>query len=144
MPDGEAAQRPAALTVRLARDADGSAIAGLARRGGFEIDGLDWSDIEPYWLVAGDRERIIGALQIILGKPIGWLEILVVDKELDHRMTAIAVKALVERGMTLLAGFGASAVMGSVPDDLRDYMDVIERRGGVTQSHGTLFSKRLR
>ncbi len=41
---------------------------------------------------------MIGAIQIILAKPIGWLEMLSLDPELSHRDQAQAVKALVEFG----------------------------------------------
>ncbi len=40
------------MKVRLARDADGPRIGELARASGFGLEGIDWSSVHPFWLVA--------------------------------------------------------------------------------------------
>ncbi len=41
------------MKVRLAQDADGPRVGELARASGFAVDGIDWSSVHPFWLVAG-------------------------------------------------------------------------------------------
>ncbi len=55
----------------------------------------------------------MGAIQIILAKPIGWLEMLSLDPWLGRWDQAMAVKALVERGAIALKAFGAQTAMGT-------------------------------
>jgi N-acetylglutamate synthase-like GNAT family acetyltransferase len=128
--------------VRLATNADGPRIGELLTGMGFR-DALDWSDIAPYWLVAEEEGRIIGAVQTVLGKPVGWMELLSIDPGLSHKRKAMVVRALIYRGMALLQGAGAQMVMFSVPHELRSYRAVLERRGGVVVGAGNIMAKRL-
>ena len=86
------------MKVRLAQDDDGPRIGELARASGVGVEGIDWASVHPFWLLAERDGAVIGAIQIILAKPIGWLEMLSLDPELGHRSQAQAVKARVEFG----------------------------------------------
>lgn len=131
------------MKVRLAADADGPRIGELARASGFAVEGIDWSHVWPFWLAAELDGRVIGAIQIILTKPIGWLEMLSVDPELDTRGKALAVKALVSFGAMSLKHFGAQMAMGTVPAELTRYIRVLEKRGVVDTGSGQMMAKRL-
>ena len=98
--------------------------------------------MHPFWLVAED-EKIIGALQIILAKPIGWLEMLVLDPELTELARARVVKQLASAGMTALKGFGAQLVMFSVPYEEKSYKKALKKRGAVVTSSGNVLAKLL-
>ncbi len=41
------------MKVRLASNDDGPRIGELARASGFGLEGIDWSSVHPFWLVAG-------------------------------------------------------------------------------------------
>ncbi len=131
------------LTVRIASDDDGPRIGELGREQGFPIDDIDWSRVNPYWLVAEDDGRIIGALQFCLALPMGWLEMMFINQELSHRERAQTVKALVERGLLALKAFGAQLAMGSVSLEMKSFKRIMKRRGGVVLSSGSLMAKRL-
>ncbi len=130
------------MNIRLAQNSDGPRIGELAKHSGFTVDGLDWSEVHPFWLVAED-EKVIGALQIILAKPIGWLEMLVLDPDLAELARARAVKHLAAAGMTALKRFGAQLVMFSVPYEEKSYKKVLKKRGAVVTSSGNVLAKRL-
>ncbi len=130
------------MNVRLAQDVDGPRIGELAKLSGFTVDGLDWSKVHPFWLVAED-EKIVGALQIILAKPIGWLEMLVLEPDLTELARARAVKKLAAAGMTALKGFGAQLVMFSVPFEEKSYKKALKKRGAVVTSTGNILAKLL-
>ena len=131
------------MKVRLAHDEDGPRIGELARASGFGIDGIDWSSVHPFWLVAEKDGEMIGAVQLILAKPIGWIEMLVLDADLTTRQQAMAVKTLVDRSLLSLKVFGAQLAMWSVPHELKGYKRVLERRGAVVTSTGNVMAKRL-
>jgi hypothetical protein len=129
------------VKIRLAQDADGPRIGRLAKLSGFTV-GLNWSEVHPFWLVAED-EKIVGALQIILAKPIGWLEMLVLDPGLTPMARARVVKRLASAGMTALKRFGAQLVMFSVPFEEKAYKKALKKRGAVVTSSGNILAKLL-
>lgn len=131
------------MKIRLAQDADGPRIGELARHSGFTVDGLDWSEVHPFWLVAEREGEVIGAIQIILAKPIGWLEMLVLAPELTDIARARIVKQLASAGMTALKGFGSQLVMFSVPFELKGYKRALKKRGAVVTSSGNVLAKKL-
>jgi len=130
------------VKIRIAQNLDGPRIGELAKHSGFTVDGLDWSEVHPFWLVAED-EKVIGALQVILAKPIGWLEMLVLDPDLAELARARAVKQLASAGMTALKGFGSQLVMFSVPYEEKSYKKVLKKRGAVVAFSGNVMIKIL-
>lgn len=129
------------MKIRLAQNKDGPRIGQLAKHSGYTVD-LDWSEVHPFWLVAED-DKIVGALQIILSKPIGWLEMLVLDPDIPQLARARVVRKLATAGMTALKGFGAQVVMFSVPFEEKSYKRALKKRGAVVASSGNVMIKRL-
>ena len=131
------------MKIRIAQNEDGPRIGELAAFSGFAIEGIDWSRVYPFWLVAERDKIIIGALQIILSCPIGWLEMLSVDPELSHIQRAKTTKALVNGGLLSLKRFGAQVAMWSVPFELKSYKKILKKRGAVVTSSGNQLAKLL-
>lgn len=129
------------MKIRLAQNDDGPHIGQLARHSGFTVD-MDWSEVYPFWLVAED-EKIIGALQIILAKPIGWLEMLVLNPDLTQTTRARVVRRLASAGMIALKRFGSQVVMFSIPYEEKSYKRALKKRGAVVTSSGNVMCKRL-
>ncbi len=131
------------MKVRVATNEDGPRIGELAASSGFAIEGIDWSRVHPFWLVAERDKTVIGALQIILSCPIGWLEMLSIDPELSHIQRAKTTKLLVESGLLSLKRFGAQVAMWSVPFELKSYKKILKKRGAVVTSSGNVLAKVL-
>lgn len=131
------------LNIRLATDKDGLEIGDLVWRGGFRVDGIDWTDIGPYWLVAENGDGIVGCIQVCPGKPIGRMEFLVADEKLTHRERATVVKALDIQGCATLSLWGSQAASGMVPFKHKGYKRILKRRGARVMSSGNMFLKRL-
>jgi len=129
--------------VRVAKNADGPRIGELGQAQGFPIEGLDWSDIEPYWLVAESEGIVVGAIQLCLAKPFGWLEMLFIDRTLTQQGQAKVMKALVGRGLVSIAAFGAQLALGTVSSSQPAWRRILKRRGGVVLQSGSLLAKRL-
>ncbi len=135
-----------ALTLRLAKNADGPAIAMLRAACGYrDADWLDWSDIEPHWIVACDVHDIVGALSVCPGKPFGRLEMLAVHPGLAPRRRAECVKALVLQGMATLRLYGAQIEAHLIPfgDEFASYKNILKKRGAVIVESGHIMYRRL-
>lgn len=137
-------RRAVRLVLRLATAEDGPTIGNMLRLSGWEIEGLDWSDPSPNWLVADIDGLIAGCVCVFPGRPIGWVEFLCVEPELRQRTRAKVAKALLEQAMrTIKAGRGQVSA-GGVPDRLPDYQRVLERRGcQVAASRANVYARRL-
>ncbi len=139
----------AAITVRLASDEDGPRIGELAVSNGFGVfeDGvweMDWSQVAPSWLVAEEDGKIIGAIQVLIARPIGRIEMLFMDTELSLRGKHRVVKLILDAGLTILRQNGVYAVMTSVPSNLERYRDVLkDEYNGVDMSDGWIMGARL-
>ena len=131
------------MKIRIAQNSDGPRIGELARHSGFTVNGLDWSEVHPFWLVAEREGKVVGAINLILSRPIGWLEILSLDPGLSDKDRARAVKALVLAGKAALKRFGAQMAMGSVPHELKAYKKALKKRGAVVCSSGNVMASRL-
>lgn len=132
-----------AAEIRMAADADGERIGALVRDAGYSVEGVDWSRVAPYWIVAEIDGEIVGCLQVCPGLPIGRLELLGLDDALPHRQRSETYLALVYRGMAMLRAQGAQIASFIVPDQLTSYLRVLKRRGCVVSGGGRMVEKRL-
>ena len=57
--------------IRLAQDSEGEDIHHILDEVGQIPDGLDWSRVYPYWLVAEHDGIIVGCAQVLPGFPLG-------------------------------------------------------------------------
>ena len=71
------------------------------------------------------------------------LEMLLADPSLGRRPRARAVKAMLEYGCVLLAGFGSNVVLSTIPDELVSYLHFLTNRGIMVTGHGNIVMKRL-
>lgn len=133
----------AGLNIRMAQNTDGETIQSLVQHAGFTIDGIDWSDVYPYWLVAENGAGVIGCIQVLPAKPMGWLEMLGTDQALSDPQRAKAVKALVIAGSAMLKQAGAQLAIGVIPFEMRSYTKILKRRGARVVSRGNIIAKRL-
>jgi len=135
------------VTIRMAKNDDGDAVAELMRKNDFfQWDGfeIDWSDLEPNWMVAEDCGKIIGCIQVVPAKPIGRIEILSVDPSLKFIHRGIVVKKLVEHATAIIWMFGSQAVSSMIPYELESYFECAADRGWIPISEGHMVFRGLR
>lgn len=133
------------IKTRLATSEDGDAVHGLLVQNGSTYAGqdIDWSDIVPYWLVAEREGKVVGALQTCPGKPMGRIEMLVMDASLSQRERAITYREMVNASLSVLRGMGAQIVAVLVPDAMQEYRKFLEGRDCAAWESGTLMVRRL-
>lgn len=132
------------MNVRLGVNEESNHIRGLVAATQADIEGLDWSDIYPYWLVAETDGNIVGCLNVSLSKPIGRLDLLAIDKSLRPHARGRVVRALILQGIATLKQAGSNATMSIVPFELRSYKRILKKHfGAVVAGQGNVMIKRL-
>lgn len=60
--------------VRMATNEEGEIIRHILEQADeFNIPGLDWSRVWPNWLVAEHKGIIVGCIQVLPGRPLGYI-----------------------------------------------------------------------
>ena len=131
-------------TIRLATNEDGEQIGNLVRSNGFFANiELDWNDIVPHWMVAEKDGAIVGVIQMCPGKPVGQVECLSIDPQIEGREKAMMVRSLLVAANQALAQYGAQMATGFVPHSLKSYRKVLKKRGAIPVDHGAFYAYRL-
>ncbi len=131
------------IVIRLADNSEGHIVEKLTNENGFTLEGLDWTTIFPYWLVAVNENEIIGTIQVSQSRPVGRLELLSIKPNIDHRLRALTVKRLLLAGCASLKEGGAQMSMGMIPFEMKSYKKLLKKRGSIIVSNGNLMAKRL-
>lgn len=131
------------VTVTLAGNGDAADVQRLVLAAGFGVPGLGWGQIYPHWLVAKIGDRIVGCMEVLLGRPIGRLEVLSVDRDLGKREHAAVLRSLVVQGMVTLRQYGAELTSSMIPFEDKAWKKALTKRGGVVASSGHIMVKRL-
>src|SRR5262245_32557055 len=100
--------------IRQAKKSDAPFIVDLFNANEALIRGLDWEDIGDTWWVAVHRGEIIGAVQVLVGKPLGVITFLVVDPRFHNSGVGIQLASMAN---IILGVAGADGVMFSTNND---------------------------
>ena len=118
-------------------------IAELLKENGIELHGADWSTVPGAWLIATHNDDVVGCVQVLVSKPIGYLEFLFVKPSAPFKLRAIALRKLAIQGMATLYHYGAQYVAGMVAVKDQKFLDVIEKVGVKPLYTAHLVAKRL-
>ena len=136
--------RAAKIAVRMAIDEEGERIEELVKAAGFRIDGIDWSKIAPFWLVATWSDQIVGCIQTCLALPIGRLEMLAVDERVPPITRGAIVEQLMWGGAATVKQFGAQMVTSMVSFNMKGYKKSLRHRGCVSIGTGNMMAMMLK
>lgn len=133
------------VQLRLAEEKDAPALKRLVEQDGFVFDDweVDWKSAYPYWLLAEDQGVVLGLLQVLPSRPIGHLEMLVVDPSLQAESRMVVIKALLDQGRAALQVHGAQCISGLIPFDHVSYRKIAYRLGYRTIASGNVMLRRL-
>lgn len=135
------------VSVRMAKNDDGPEVERLmAAVGFFQFDGweIDWSDLEPNWLVGVHSGSIVGCIQVVPARPFGRIECLCVDPELSTMMKYAVTSALTTQAAMTVKMYGAQAVTSLIPYSLPSYFGGAMNRGWFELDEGHIVMRRLR
>lgn len=131
------------VVVRLAVAEAGPMIAEILKENDIELNGADWSKVFPHWLIATEGDQVIGCVQVVMSKPIGYLEFLFVRPSVSFKLRAIALRKLAIQGMATLYHGGSQYVAGMVAVKDQKFLDVIEKLNVKPLYTAHLVCKRL-
>ncbi|MGH9876238.1 MAG: GNAT family N-acetyltransferase [Nitrososphaerales archaeon] len=124
-------------TIRPATDADSERIQELLKANGLWVDGLDWTHLQN-WYVAEHKDRTVGAVQILPGRPVGCLMYITVDSEYIGSGVGFI---LWQFSKALLAAQGSDCVFAFTNNDW--ILNAADRLGLTILDSFTLTAKRL-
>ena len=118
-------------------------IAELLKQNDVVLNGADWSKVSPHWLIATVEDEVIGCCQVVVSKPIGYMEFLLVKPSAHFKLRAIALRKLAIQGMSTLYYGGAQYVAGMVAVKDQKFLDVIEKLNVLPLYTAHLVCKRI-
>ena len=131
------------IVVRLAVNEAGPLIAEILKENGIELPGVTWDSVFPYWLIACDGDQAIGCCQVLIAKPVGFVEFLFVRKSAKFKMRAIAMRKLMAQSISTLQMFGCTYVGGVLAEMNFKFSEVIEKMSFVKTCSANVYARRV-
>lgn len=123
--------------IRRATVVDSPRLQELFKANDLWIDGLDWSELQG-WYVAERKGQIIGAVQVLLGKPLGVILYVMVDPEFHNTGVGPQLIRFAEVVLHMNDSDGWVGVTN------RDDVASMGKRFGCTELYDvTMFGKRI-
>ena len=132
------------IKIRLALDETGPLIAEILKENGIELSGCDWNRVFPSWLIATVDDEVIGCIQVMPAKPLGWCQFLYVKPSASFKMRAIALRKLAIQGASTLYHYGSDYVTFTVDVKNKKFYDVLKKFNVVQVGSAMHMAKRLR
>lgn len=115
---------------------EGEAIGELVKSNGFTIP-VDWSEV-PGWLVSKDKDKVIGCVQVLVGKPIGRVEMLATDTTLNSLKRAQVAWRLIVAASAVLNMNGSQYASMMILFENKHFKRLLKKRGAWTIGQGNI------
>lgn len=112
-----AARLRESVVIRLALDEAAPEIARILQENGFAIE---CDKCFPHWFIATVGTEVVGCVQSLPAKPVGYMNFLYVTPKAPFKLRAIAVRKLLIQGMASVYEYGGKYVAAHVPEKFRD------------------------
>lgn len=132
---------PTSVKIRLVEPHEGPVLQAIMRQRNVPLaEWVNWSlPIGPFWLLAVKDDLPIGCICVSPGHPVGRLEWLVVRDDIPYKDFACAIRDLGFGGMAMLKSQGSQLVACQVDQSETGWQRVLQRRGFIPTSPGTLY-----
>lgn len=129
------------VQVRLAVDGTGPMIAAVLKENGIEFPGADWSRIFPSWLIATVGDDVVGCVQVMPVKPVGYVNFLYVRPSISFKLRAIAFRKLGLAAISTMHYAGIRYVAGMVSQENAKLINVLEKINFAKLADGAVMIK---
>lgn len=132
------------MDIRLARDEESLEILNLFTKNRDKMYEEDWQRVYPYWAVAVQDNKIIGALQMCMTLPVGRLEYLLVSKDVPVITATKAAHKLIKFGEAAMKANGCDVVCGFVTFQNKSIKNLIKKHyGAAVVGSGSMLTWRI-
>lgn len=131
------------VEIRLAVNEAGPAIEAILKMNGLELPGANWEKVFPNWLIATVDDEVIGCCQVMIGRPIGFVEFLYVNPKAPFKFRAIAIRKLIYQSIATLHAAGCQYVAGGVAQKNEKFAGVLANMDFVKVCGQMVLLKRI-
>ena len=131
------------VEIRLAVDEAGPLIAEILKENGVVLEGAKWDSVFPHWLLATCGDEAIGCCQVLVAKPVGFVEFLFVRKSVPFKVRALAIRKLMLQSIATLHLHGCSYAGCLVATKNFKFANVIEKLNAVKMYQADVWAKRV-
>jgi hypothetical protein len=104
---------------------------------------LSWEHVYPHWIIGEVDGVPSGIVCVGIGRPFGWIEMLMVDPALSTIQKGRLVVVMKEAAYTVLRTMGATGALCTIGDENQTFHRYVQRQQFVKQGTGTIYIKRL-
>jgi hypothetical protein len=133
------------VTVALATPEDMDDVKRLCQQMGYGLpyNDIDWEGSFPYWIVARINEDIVGCLQVVPSRPMGYAEFMALDEALEPMPKARVFKALETQARAVMQLCGSSMMGCMVTFPFKNFKKLLKRRGYDVVASGNMLATRI-
>ncbi len=123
------------VTVRFADPTDAGALSRLTANAFSELSFTWTGEDTKGWLLAESEGYPLGTMQMLLGRPIGRLEMLSIDQQLRPKDRHSVITALANTGVSVLSSTGSQFIVANVEDSNKGFRRFLKRAYGFKATH---------
>jgi hypothetical protein len=124
------------VKIRLAPDECAGEIGRLVG-----MEGFAWDRVFPNWYIATVDDEVIGCVQVLPARPMGYANFLSVKRAVPFKLRAIAADKLCLAAMASLNLYGSQWLTCNTAE--ARFLDVLKGRGFIQVNETALMMKRL-
>ena len=133
------------VTTALAKQSDMGDIMRLCQQMDYDLpyNDIDWEGSFPYWIVARINEDIVGCLQVVPSRPMGYAEFMALDEALEPMPKARVFKALETQARAVMQLCGSSMMGCMITFPFKNFKKLLKRRGYDVVASGNMLATRI-
>lgn len=105
------------VQIRLALDSMGIEIESILTENDIIIPNIKWDKVYPHWLIATIEDEVIGCVQVLPSRPIGFMEFLFIRPSVGVRLRTIAIRKLIYTGLATIQQGNAQYAACAIKSD---------------------------
>ena len=127
----------------MATNAEGPIVQGLVDPDSTGYPGVKWDNINPWWAVIMDADRIIGCCQLIMSQPIAHIENLHLQADLSPTQKSYAIKVLEKYCIMQLFSHGIYVAQSCIPNEMKQWKKIVKKHYGTHLYNGSMYAMRI-
>ena len=128
---------------RIATRRDSPAIKALLANQSVQVDGLDWDNVTPFWVVYDKQGETVACAQLLMAKPMGQINHLCVKEDMNGSSRARVVNRISDEATKLFQKAGLHHIGWFVSHNNRAVKKAVKRRGASAFTSGSIYVSKI-